>query len=65
MAQHGLSPPSPIEIEEWDQAGQLVATYIADSENTTSNGRVDVAVGSFTSKGLSQRGKKLIYFLDS
>jgi hypothetical protein len=62
MAQHRLSP---VEIEERDQAGQLVATYIADPKNETGNERVYVVVGRFTSKFLSQRGRKLIYFLDS
>ncbi len=42
MAQHVLSPPGLLELEERDQAGNLVARYITTSSGSSS--RVDVVV---------------------
>ena len=40
MAQNTLSPSPHLQVEERDQAGQVVARYVA----TGSNGRIDVIV---------------------
>jgi hypothetical protein len=59
MTQNTLSPSPHLQVEERDQAGQVVARYIASG----SNGRVDVTVRLlYLSMGSGQR---LIYYIDT